>query len=117
MARERFAGRRLVVLFQPHTFTRTEYLLDEWKTCFEGIDALYIAETYAARETPDAGMDAAALAGAIVAPTATYAGSLGEAADRIVRDLRAGDVFVTVGAGDVDSVGPKVLEKLRRGGA
>jgi UDP-N-acetylmuramate-alanine ligase len=62
-------------------------------------------------------MDAATLAGAIVAPTATYAGSLGEAADRIVRDLRAGDVFVTVGAGDVDSVGPKVLEKLRRGGA
>ncbi len=117
MARERFDGRRLVVLFQPHTFTRTEYLLEEWKTCFAGIDVLYIAETYAARETPDAGMDAAALADAIVVPAATYAGTLDEAAERIAHDLRGGDVFVTVGAGDVDSVGPKVLETLRRGDA
>ncbi|MDE3096585.1 MAG: UDP-N-acetylmuramate--L-alanine ligase [Chloroflexota bacterium] len=117
MARERFDGRRLVVVFQPHTYTRTAYLLDEWKTCFEGIDALYIAETYAARETPGAGLSGAALAAAIVAPPATYAGTLDEAAERIAGDLRAGDVFVTVGAGDIDRVGPKVIEKLRRGGA
>ena len=117
MARERFDGRRLVVVFQPHTYTRTAYLLDEWKTCFEGIDALYIAETYAARETPDAGLSGAELAAAIVAPPATYAGTLDEAAERIARDLRAGDVFFTVGAGDVERVGPKVIAKLRRGGA
>ncbi|MHB8514651.1 MAG: UDP-N-acetylmuramate--L-alanine ligase [Dehalococcoidia bacterium] len=117
MARERFDGRRLVVVFQPHTYTRTAYLLDEWKTCFEGIDALYIAETYAARETPDAGMSGVELAAAIVAPTATYAGTLDEAAERLARELRAGDVFVTVGAGDIERVGPMVIEKLRRGGA
>src|SRR4029079_9974767 len=58
-ARERFPGRRLVVLLQPHTFTRTAYLLDEWKTCFAGADALYITHTYAAREDAAAGMSGA----------------------------------------------------------
>ena len=113
-ARERFPGRRIVLLFQPHTFTRTAYLLDEWKTCFEGADALYITHTYAARESADAGLSGADLAAAISSPSAIYVDAFEDAADRIVADLRAGDVFFTVGAGDVDSVGPMVLERLRR---
>ncbi len=113
-ARERFPGRRLVVLFQPHTFTRTAYLIDEWKTCFEGADALYITHTYAARETQDAGLSGADLAAAVTSPHAIYVDAFDDAADRIAADLREGDVFFTVGAGDVDSVGPMVLERLRR---
>jgi UDP-N-acetylmuramate--alanine ligase len=112
-ARERFGARRLVVLFQPHTYTRTQYLLDEWKTCFEGIDALYILETYAAREAPDRGLSGADLARAVTSPPAVYCATFEDAAERIAADLRAGDVFFTVGAGDVDRVGPMVLEKLR----
>ena len=112
-ARERFGSRRLVVLFQPHTYSRTEYLLDQWKTCFEGVDVLYIADTYAAREEPGRGMSGEQLAREIVAPTATYAGSLDRAANLIAAELRDGDVFFTVGAGDVNTVGPRVLEKLR----
>jgi UDP-N-acetylmuramate--alanine ligase len=114
MARERFGARRLVVLFQPHTYTRTAYLFDEWKTCFAGIDVLYIAETYAARETPDAGMSAQQLAAAVTGPPAIFAGTVAEAAERIARDLRDGDLFITVGAGDVEAAGPRVLELLRR---
>jgi UDP-N-acetylmuramate--alanine ligase len=117
MARERFPGRRLVVLFQPHTYTRTAYLLEEWKHGFEGIDALYIAETYAARETPDQGMSARQLADVIESPKPVYAGALEQAAERVLRDLRPGDVFVTVGAGDVEKVGPQVVTGLRRGAA
>ena len=113
-ARERFPGRRLVLLFQPHTFTRTAYLLDEWKTCFEGADALYITHTYAARETADAGLSGADLAAAVTSPHAEYVDAFEDAADRIAADLREGDVFFTAGAGDVDSVGPMVLERLRR---
>ncbi len=116
-ARERFDGRRLVVLFQPHTYSRTRYLLEEWKTCFEGVDALYIAGTYAAREEEGAGLSGADLAAAIVSPEASYVATLEEAAERIAHDLRAGDVFFTVGAGDVDAVGAMVIEKLRRGEA
>ncbi len=49
-ARERFAGRRLVAVFQPHTYSRTLYLLEGFRTCFEGLDELLVLETYAARE-------------------------------------------------------------------
>ena len=112
--RERFPRRRLVVLFQPHTYTRTAYLLEEWKTCFAGADALYITHTYAAREEPSAGMSGADLSRAIVSPPPTYIDAFDEAAVSIVRDLRAGNVFITFGAGDVDSVGRMVLDQLQR---
>ncbi len=113
-ARQAFPGRRLVLLFQPHTFTRTAYLLDEWKACFAGADALYITHTYAAREDADAGLSGRDLAASITAPPTTYVDSFEEAADRLAADLRDGDVFFTVGAGDVDSVGPMVLDRLKQ---
>ena len=115
-ARERFPGRRLVLLFQPHTFTRTQYLFDEWKDCFAGSDALYVTHTYAAREDASAGLSGADLAAAVTAPAAAYVDSFEEAATRIARDLRPGDVFFTVGAGDVDRVGPMVIELLKKRG-
>ena len=113
-ARQRFPGGGSCVLFQPHTFTRTAYLLDEWKTCFAGADALYITHTYAAREDAGGRDERARARAAIEAPQAMYVDSFEEAAERIADDLREGDVFFTVGAGDVDSVGPMVLERLRR---
>jgi len=110
-ARMRFPGRRIVALFQPHTYTRTAYLLDGFRTCFGDADALYIAETYAAREEPAAGMDARQLAAEV--PGAIYAGSVDDAAAVVAHDLRDGDVFLTVGAGDVDRAGPAVLRILQ----
>ena len=115
--RERFPGRRLVVLFQPHTYTRTAYLLEEWKTCFVGADALYITHTYAAREEPSAGLSGADLAREITAPSPVYIEEFEAAANAIARDLGRNDVFMTFGAGDVDSVGRRVLELLQRGSA
>jgi UDP-N-acetylmuramate--alanine ligase len=112
-ARERFGERRLVVLFQPHTYSRTAYLLDEWRTAFQGVDVLYIGPTYAAREEPDRGLSGEDLAKAIVSPRATYVATFDDAAERIAAELVGGDVFFTVGAGDVNSVGLRVLEKLR----
>jgi UDP-N-acetylmuramate--alanine ligase len=114
-ARERFPGRRLVCLFQPHTYSRTRYLLDGFRTCFQGVDQLLIAETYAAREKPSAGMSAQELAEAINSPPASYAGGLEEAPSKVIEALRPGDVFFTIGAGDIDQVGPKVLEALKEG--
>ena len=111
-ARTRFPGRRLVVLFQPHTYTRTSYLLDGFRDCFGDADALYLAETYAAREDPAQGMDAETLAGEITHPHAVYAGSVAEAASVVADVLTDGDVFFTVGAGDVEKAGPLVLEAL-----
>lgn len=111
-ARERFRGRRLVVLFQPHTYTRTRYLFDEWRTCFAGVDRLYVTHTYAAREEPEQGLSGADLARAIDSPRAEYVASFDDAAERISRELRPGDVFFTMGAGDVNEVGPIIAERL-----
>lgn len=117
-ARQRYAGRRIVACFQPHTYTRSQYLLDDFRTCFEALDALYVLRTYEARETADRGMDAQALAREITRPAATYLDSFEEATERLASDLRGGDVLFTVGAGDVTELGPMVLQRLReRGGA
>jgi UDP-N-acetylmuramate--alanine ligase len=112
-ARSRFPGRRIVCLFQPHTYTRSTYLLDDFRTCFQGCDVLLLADTYAAREDPAAGMNAEQLAGEIVDPPAHYAGTVQTAAGVAADELREGDVFFTVGAGDVEEAGPLVLQLLR----
>lgn len=113
-ARARFPERRLVCLFQPHTYTRTSYLLEGFRTCFEDCDVLLIADTYAAREEPSAGMDAQQLADEIESPPAGYAGTVEQAAEAAAAVLQPGDVFFTIGAGDVEKAGPMVLELLSK---
>ncbi|PZC49966.1 MAG: UDP-N-acetylmuramate--alanine ligase [Chloroflexi bacterium] len=110
---ERFPGRRSVLLFQPHTYSRSAYLLEGFRTAFQGVDRLLLTETYAAREAPDAGIDAAELAAQIVRPVAEYVGDLNAAADAADAALRDGDVFVAMGAGSIEQAGPALLERLR----
>ena len=112
-ARERFPGRRLLAVFQPHTYSRTQYLLDGWRTCFRGLDELLVLSTYAARESESAGMDARALVGEIETPRARYVADFDDAARTALELLKEGDVFFTIGAGDVEAVGPLVLAGLR----
>jgi UDP-N-acetylmuramate--alanine ligase len=111
-AKVHFSGQRIVALFQPHTYARTRYLLEGFRTCFRDFDRLFLLETYAAREAIADGMTAAQLAEEVHNPEPGYAQTFDEAADLVAKELRPGDVFFTVGAGDVDSVGPKVLERL-----
>ena len=111
-ARARFPGRRLIGCFQPHTYTRSQYLLEDFRTCFEGLDALYLLRTYEAREAPDRGMDARTLAGEIAAPAPVYLDSFEEATEQIATDLRPGDVCFTIGAGDVTELGPMLVRRL-----
>jgi len=112
-ARERFPGRRIVLVFQPHTYSRTAYLLKDFIDCFAGADRLFVLETFASRETPEAGLSAQDLAGAVKTPPCAYVATAEDAADRLLAELRSGDVLVTMGAGDVDRVGRAVLERLR----
>jgi len=113
-ARERFPQGRLVCLFQPHTYSRTRYLLKGFRTCFGGAHLLLIAETYAAREEPSAGMSARELAAAIERPPAHYVGSLEQAAQAVLQVLQPGDIFFTIGAGDVNKVAHMTLQELQR---
>jgi len=111
-AQARFSGRRLVACFQPHTYSRSRYLLEGFKTCFEALDVLYVLGTYAAREPVEAGMDAAALAAEIHHPEARYLATFEEAVTAITDELHDGDVFFTIGAGDVDRLGPMLRAAL-----
>jgi UDP-N-acetylmuramate--alanine ligase len=112
-ARTAFPGRRLIGIHQPHTYSRIAYLWDDWLTCFAGLDLLVVVETYAARESPTAGRSASDLAAAIAAPPALYAADFDEAARLALAHARPGDVVFTIGAGDVNEVGPRLLEALQ----
>jgi UDP-N-acetylmuramate--alanine ligase len=115
-AHARFPGRRIVALFQPHTYARSRYLLEGWKTCFHDFDRLFILETYAAREPISSGLNAAQLAEHLTDPPATYCQDPDTAVDTLAAELRPGDVFFTVGAGDVNFVGPRLLQRLQSQG-
>ena len=110
--KSRYAGRRVVVLFQPHTYTRSSYLLDGFRDCFEGVDRLWLASTYAARETPDQGLTAEQLAAQIDHRSVQFGGDVAETARRAVSEADAGDVMITMGAGNIDAAGPIILREL-----
>ncbi|MBG92837.1 MAG: UDP-N-acetylmuramate--L-alanine ligase [Chloroflexi bacterium] len=110
--KQKYGKRRLVACFQPHTFSRSEYLLEQWRHCFETIDELFILSTYPARETPDAGIDAKQLSSEISSPQPINLESLDIAAKKIAAKLEPGDIFLTLGAGDITNLGPAVMELL-----
>ncbi len=111
-ARQRFPGRRIIGCFQPHTYTRSSYLLDGFRECFEGLDELILLPTYAARETPDRGLDAAALAAEIESPPPVLVDSFEEAVEALLERLTGGDVCITLGAGTVTELPDLLLERL-----
>jgi UDP-N-acetylmuramate--alanine ligase len=107
-------GRRLVVVFQPHRYTRTQALLDRFATCFEGVDVLVLLPIYGAGETPIPGITSGSLAKAVAAaggPRAALASSHAEASRFAREALRSGDLLVTIGAGDVYRIGDLMKEE------
>lgn len=116
-ARARFPGRRIVAYLQPHTFSRTEALIEAWAGACADADLLLVGDVYAAREQGDASGLARQLAERIAATgvDARPAGELSAASETLVALVRPGDVVLTLGAGDGDRVGVAVLEK--RGGS
>ncbi len=109
-ARSRFPGRRIVVAFQPHTYSRTHALLADFAAALAPADLAVVLDIYAARETDTLGVTAEQLVDLV--PAAVAGGSVSEAAERLVSRLVAGDVLLTVGAGTVTSLGPLVLQRL-----
>ncbi len=112
-ARAAFPGQKLIVVYQPHTYSRIAYLWDEWRSCWDGVDDLIVLETYAAREKPEAGRSAHDLATAIARPATQYAATFEEAVRLAVHLSEPGAVIFTMGAGDVVEAGPMILEALR----
>jgi UDP-N-acetylmuramate--alanine ligase len=117
-ARSVHAG-RIVVVFQPHRFTRTRDCWTEFQSCFGGADRVLITEVYAASEKPIPGFDGSSLARAIADaghPDAQFGGGLETLASALPGQLEEGDLVLTLGAGDIFGLGPKLLEALQRAG-
>jgi UDP-N-acetylmuramate--alanine ligase len=114
-------GRRLVVLFQPHRYTRTHDLMQEFARSFNNADTLFVTDIYAASEDPIEGVTSEALTNAIKRyghKDARYVGRLDDAAAALHEHLQPGDLVLTMGAGTVNRVSEQLLDLLRgKGGA
>ena len=113
-ARAAYAGRRLVAVFQPHLFTRTRDFAGEMGAALAAADEVWVTDVYPAREAPIEGVtgrlvaDAAARAGARV----TYHPDIATLPVALRDAVRAGDVVLAMGAGNIDEVGSALLARL-----
>ena len=107
--------RKVHVLFQPHRYTRTRDLMDEFATAFHDADSLFVLDIYPASEPPIEGITGEALAKKISErgrQTARYLSSFADAVAAISSVADDGDLILTLGAGSVSQLGPLILEKL-----
>ena len=102
---------RLRIVYQPHTYSRTYELFDDFVTAFDGADEVIFADIYAARENNEWGVTSAQLADAV---GGRYLGSFGEIADYVRGTSRAGDVVIVMGAGDIVAVSGMILGEDRK---
>ena len=112
--RRRAGSRRTVVLFQPHRFTRTQALWDDFCKAFHQADVLILTDIYAASEEPIPGITAESLARAIAERghrSVAWAGDLAAATERLSAEARGGDVVLTLGAGSVWTAGDELLRR------
>ncbi|HTZ98613.1 MAG TPA: UDP-N-acetylmuramate--L-alanine ligase [Terriglobales bacterium] len=103
------------VVFQPHRYTRTRDLMEEFAGCFGDADTLFILDIYAASEPPIEGISGEALARHIKdagGHAAQYVASLPEAVEAVADVAKSGEMVLTLGAGSVSQLGPLILEKL-----
>jgi UDP-N-acetylmuramate--alanine ligase len=110
----------VVVAFQPHRYTRTRDLLLEFATAFNDADVLFLTQIYAASEDPIPGVTGRALAEAIEQHghrDVTFVDKRADLPGAMLPRLKAGDIVVTLGAGDITQVGPDLLQLLQGAGA
>jgi UDP-N-acetylmuramate--alanine ligase len=113
--------RKVHVIFQPHRYTRTRDLMEEFATAFSDADSLFVLDIYPASEQPIEGITGEALARRICEkgngeagfPEVRYAGSFEDAVKAAMVGAREGDMILTLGAGSVSQLGAMLLERLQ----
>jgi UDP-N-acetylmuramate--alanine ligase len=112
--------RRIIAVFQPHRYTRTAQLLDDFGPAFSGADRIVLTDIYAAGERPIEGATIDALAASIrrsVSSPVDVVRSLDELPGAVAALTRRGDLVLTLGAGSIGTVGDRILEALKRKGS
>jgi UDP-N-acetylmuramate--alanine ligase len=103
------------VIFQPHRYTRTQLLIDEFATAFRDADSVLVLEIYAASESPIPGVTGEVLANRITesgGQEALFVRTFAEAKQLVTQAAKPGDMILTLGAGSISQLGPQVLEAL-----
>lgn len=109
--------KRLVVLFQPHRYSRTKALFKDFQTCFHKADYLVMTDIYAASEEPVEGVTSETLLAATMLhgqKNTRYIGKVDRMAEQLLPILREGDLVLTLGAGNIVKVGEELLTLLRQ---
>jgi len=112
-------GRRVVVAFQPHRYTRTRDLLEDFSRAFNDADLLVVTDVYSAGEEPIAGATSANLVEKILAcghRDVTHVAARADVAKHLRNRVKSGDLVITLGAGDINQVGPELLQLLQQKG-
>lgn len=108
-------GKRTVVVFQPHRYTRTQELMDEFALAFNNADVLFVLDIYAASEPPIEGITAEVLAENIRKyghKNVNYIGDMETAVDKVLPVLQSGDLLITLGAGTVTRLSDEFVARL-----
>ncbi|HLC95433.1 MAG TPA: cyanophycin synthetase, partial [Patescibacteria group bacterium] len=110
--REKYPDKRIILLFQPHLASRTKSLFAEFTASFDNVEEILIAPIFLARETPDPEINSEKLADALRmrGKTAWAFASLEELAENVRGKFRAGDIVATVGAGDIYTIIPRIID-------
>jgi UDP-N-acetylmuramate--alanine ligase len=112
-AARRFAGEgRLIVVFQPHRYSRTKAFIDNFATTLDLADEVIVLEIYAASEKPIAGISSEAIVEKMT--RGKFIPNFIDAVDAVVKSAKPGDVVITLGAGDVSSLAPIIVEELAK---
>ncbi len=108
--------RRVHVLFQPHRYSRTQALLDDFGRAFHDADSVFVLDIYGASEKPIEGLSSRQLVERIQAyghHDAHYSGSMETGITQVIEHAQEGDAIITLGAGSISQAGPAILEGLR----
>ncbi len=111
-------GRRTVVVFQPHRYSRTKELMDDFVVAFNNADVLMILDIYAASEQPIEGITAEILTENIKRyghKNVSYIGAIESATDKICELLQPGDLVITLGAGSITRLSDEIVECIKNG--
>jgi UDP-N-acetylmuramate--alanine ligase len=112
-ARARYPGRRIVAVFQPHTYSRAALYAAEFGASLAGADIVLVTDIYAAREADPGTIAALDIVRHIPQDGAAASGNLDATLAELEACVRPGDVVLTLGAGDITTVGPRLLALLR----
>ncbi|MHB8644218.1 MAG: glutamate ligase domain-containing protein, partial [Thermomicrobiales bacterium] len=111
-ARTRYPGRRIVAVFQPHTFSRAALFAAAFAAALSEADVAFVTDIYAAREPDPGTVHARDIADAVAAGRGIYSGDLAATVKRVMATIQPGDVILTLGAGDITTVGPELLQRM-----